>query len=242
MSLYIAINCYHLMIFYNLTIDEVSEFVISNETQRNKPNALMLDFYDNLKLAFKSKKEKNNLGKIYQDLDDIPDFNCEIIYDLNNDIIKQIDNFTQAYNMLNIKNHYIQICETSKITESKDFRTIFESHFQYIRSGMQSITDFSYNGLNNHIMKGGIISKVSLFFDYVIIFIVEIAYAIPYRDAIDRIDVKLKALIKISQILFFIYYIIAILFIVFLYIPGINNLCNQIYLLKKVFQIFELQE
>ena len=242
MSLYRAINCYHLMIFYNLTIDEVTEFVISNETQRNKPNALMLDFYDNLKLAFNNKQEMNNLGKIYQDLDDIYDFSCELIYELNSDLIQKVYNNTQVNNILTIKNHYIRMCEISKITESKDYRSIFERHFQNIRSGMQSITDFSYIGLNNHIINGGIIAKVSLFFDYVIIFLIEIAYAIPYREAIDRIDIKLKTLIKISQILFFIYYIIAILFIVLLYIPGINNLCNQIYILKQVFKIFEIQE
>ena len=242
MSLYRAINCYHLMVFYNLSIDEVTEFVISNETERNKPNALILDFYENLKLAFNSKKEKNKLGKIYQDLDDVSEFNCESIYDLNSEFIKKIDNNTQAHNISNIKNHYIQICETSKIIESKDFRTILERHFQYIRNGMQSIKDFTYIGLNNHIMKDGIISRVSLFFDYVIIFIVEIAYAIPYKDAIDRIDIKLIILIKVTQILFFIYYIIEILLLVLLYIPGINSLCNQIYLLKKVFKLFGMHE
>ena len=51
----------------------------------------------------------------------------------------------------NIKEKLINICESNGITDSHDIKTIFERHFQSIKNGMLSLTDFSYKGLNKHI-------------------------------------------------------------------------------------------
>ena len=241
-SLYRAINSYHLMMFHNLTISEVTPFVISNSTNANKPNSLLLDFYENLKFSFNSKKEKKSLGKIYQDFEDIAEFSCKNIYLLNHDNLKRLENYAKEKNLSNIENNLIEICDASKIEESQSFRSIFERHFQYIRNGILSLNDFSYNAIMNHIMNDLILSNISLFFDNVIIYIVEIVFANPYKEAIEGLTQKLKNLIIITEIIYFSFDIISILFVIFLYISGINSLCKQIFILREVFKIFEINE
>ena len=77
---------------------------------------------------------------------------------------------------------------------------------------------------------------------FVIIYILELTNTKPHKEAFDRLMNKLKGIIQISQIIFLIFNIIAILLTIFLFISGINNLLNQIFLLKNIFKIFEIQE
>ena len=98
------------------------------------------------------------------------------------------------------------------------------------------------NDLITHLTSDERASKISLFFDYVIIYIVEISYYIPYHDSIVKLNNILKRLIQMSELIFLFLDITSILFFTILFIPGINNLCNQIFTLKKVFKIFEMHE
>ena len=59
---------------------------------------------------------------------------------------------------------------------------------------------------------------------------------------IESLITKLNLLILVSHIIYFLCDIIAIFFVVFFYLRGINNLCNQIFILKKVFKVFEMHE
>ena len=241
-SIYKAINYYDLMIFHCITLEQVSNIVKKDENDKKDSYGFLKSFYEDLKLAFNGKKEKNSLGSIYQDIEDISDFTCEKIYELNNDFIKEIENNTLLGGSKNITNILVKLCESGKITQTKDYRSIFERHFQYIRNGILNINDSSYNGIIDHIINDSSLSRISLFFDFVIIYILELTNTKPHKEAFDRLMNKLKGIIQISQIIFLIFNIIAILLTIFLFISGINNLLNQIFLLKKVFKIFEIQE
>ena len=61
----------------------------------------------------------------------------------------------------------------------------------------------------------------------------------PHTEAINRLIFNLKLLISSLEILFFLYYLGIILFSFFFYIPGINGLCAQIFMLKNIFKISE---
>ena len=206
------------------------------------PNSLFQNFYENLKLSFNSKREKNSLGKIFEDIEDQNKFTCQNIYEMNKEYLIQLQNYTQDISLLNITNHLVQVCENSKITESKDFRTIFERHFQYIKNEIMNVNEIIFPELIDHMSNDEKPGKISLFFNFVIIYIVEISYYIPYQNAIKKLKSTLNMLVNISELIFLLCDILTILLVALFFIPGINNLCNQIFTLKKVFKIFEIHE
>ena len=238
-TIYRAMNSYDLMFFHNFTIDEITEILLPDK--KNEKNALFRSFYDDLKSAFESKKEKNKIGDLYQDFQDKINFTCENLFEYNNDFINNIENDDCAKDLKNIRYNLISSCEITYITESNDYRTVFERLIQYIRNGLISVNNFTYSGLINHI-NDGILSRISIFFGTTVYNIIEITNTIPHKEAINNLIKKMNNIIIISEIIFLIYDIIAILFVFILYIPGINKLCNQIYILRKIFKILEIEE
>jgi len=165
-------------------------------------------------------------------------FTCENLYFLNSENLNEISkNFNK-----NITGNLIQFCEKSRITESNDFRSVFERHFQNIKNGVLSIDDFSYKGLLKIIMEQGILSKSSVFFNIIVIYILEITNSEPCKNSIKKLLSRLKNSIHITEVIFFLFDVLSIIFVFFLYIKGIDNLCNQIFILKNVFKIFEIQD
>jgi len=237
MSIYRAINSYDLMVFHNYTLEEVTKKVILNDTNGD-PNYILNSFYNDIELAFNNKKEKNKINSLYQDFEDELNFTCENLYFLNSENLNEISkNFNK-----NITGNLIQFCEKSRITESNDFRSVFERHFQNIKNGVLSIDDFSYNGLLKIIMEQGILSKSSVFFNIIVIYILEITNSEPCKNSIKKLLSRLKKSIHITEVIFLLFDVLSIIFVFFLYIKGIDNLCNQIFILKNVFKIFEIQD
>jgi hypothetical protein len=161
---------------------------------------------------------------------------------LNSENIKEIEENDKEKKLNNITGNLIKLCEFLRITDSKDFRSVFERHFQNIKNGMLSMNNFSYQGRIDHIINDGTLSNISLFFNSIIIYIIELTNNIPLRNSISIILNRLQNLIIISEIAFLMFDIIAILFVLLLYVRGINNLCHKIFGLRKIFQIFELQD
>jgi hypothetical protein len=229
------------MVFHNYTIHEVTHKILSDNINNDK-NSLIKSFYDDLETAFDSIKEKNKLGGVYQDFEDTSNFTCENLFKIDSEYIKQIEENDRDKKLNNITVNLIKLCEFLKITGTNDFRTAFERHFQYIRNGMLSMNDFSYQGIIDHIINDGTLSKISIFFNTIIIYIIEITINEPFRNSINKLLSRLEKLIMNSEICFLFLDIISILFVLFLYVKGINNLCNKIFCLRKIFQIFDLQE
>ena len=240
-SIYRAINIYDLMVFHNYTLDEVSNIILSDYIGTEK-NAMINSFYLDIETAFNSIKEKNKIKTLYQDFEDTTSFTCENLYKLNSDSINEILEYDKGNQLSNLTNHLINLCKFLKVTESNDFRTVFERHFQYIRNGILSMNDFSYDGIIDHIINDGTLSKITLFFNSIIIYILEITNKKPFENSINKLLNRLVNLILISELVFACFDLVAIFFVIFFYIRGINQLCNQIFGLRKIFQIYELQE
>jgi len=237
MSIYRAINSYDLMVFHNYTLEEVTKRIILKDSNAD-PNYILNSFYNDIELAFNNKKEKNKINTLYQDFEDVSNFTCENLYFLNSENLNEISN---NFNK-NITQNLIQYCEKSRITESNDFRSVFERHFQNIKNGVLSIDDFSYSGLLKIIMEQGILSKSSVFFNIIVIYILEITNSEPCKNSIKKLLKGLKNSIQITEVIFLLFDVLSIIFVFFLYIKGIDNLCNQIFILKNVFKIFEIQD
>ena len=243
MSIYRAINVYDLMVFHNYTIEEISNKIILNNNINEEPNYILNSFYNDIELAFNYKKEINKINTLYQDFEDELNFTCENLYYLNRENLNEIQSNDIFKNFdRNITEILIDVCEKSRITESNDFRSVFEKHFQNIKNGILSIQDYSYTGLLNIIMNQGILSKSSVFFNVIVIYILEITNSEPCKNSIKKLLSKLRNSIKITQVIFLLFDLLSIIFVFFLYIKGIDNLCNQIFILKNVFKIFEIQD
>ena len=241
-SIYRAINIYNMMIFNNFTLREVSENIYPEIYNKEESISIIKYFYENLKYAFNNKKEIDILGiDIYIDFEDLSNFTCENIFELNNDLIEELYNSKIDNKPKDLKDNLIVMCNSSRIAESVDSRAVFERHFQYIKNGLIIIDDFTYDGLMKH-LKEGTFGKISYFFINIIIYLLEILYAKPHHNAIIQIINLLNKNILITEIIFFASDSIFIIIILLFFISKIKNYCNQILLLKSTFKIFEIQD
>ena len=151
-SAYRAINIYDLMVFHNFTINEVNNIIFPGYINKEQ-NILIKSLYYNIETSFSSIKEKNRIGGLYQDFENKYNFTCENLFNLISKNIEEIEENDKEKKLSNITSNLIKLCKFSRITESNDFRTVFERYFQYIRNGMLSMNDFSYKGVIDHIFK-----------------------------------------------------------------------------------------
>ena len=242
-SLYKSINIYDLMIFHNYTIDELPHNIFQDSNiNKNEKNALLKSFYEDLQYAFNSKKEKLQLAdKVYVDFENEFNFTCELLYEMNELKINELKDNSEIKNLNLSKDILIKICQKTRIDESNDIISAFEYHFQYIKNGILSIKDFSYKGLINQIYTGTL-GKITVFFNCVLIYVLEITNNQPHQISIDKINNLLDRNILITEAIFIVLDFIIIVAIFFLFISNIKNYCNQIILLKKIFKIYEIQE
>jgi hypothetical protein len=244
---YEAFNMYELMIFNNYTLEEMGEFlefsnikesgqIHLNETDSN----LIFDsFYQDLYLLFDLEKDQENMGTMYQDFEDLAEFNCvNMVVTFKYEILEKVDELLED---LDLKQRLVEICIISHITESKNLKTIFERHFQFIKNGMLSLTDFSYEGLNKNLEKTTI-GRIAFFFFTTTIYIIEVTTSKPHKDSITKLMSLLGKRLLITEIAFIIIGFALIVIILFFYIYNINKFCQQIFLLRKTFNIFEMHE
>ena len=142
---------------------------------------------------------------------------------------------------LDLKQKLVDICIISHITESKNVKTIFERHFQFIKNGMLNLKDFSFEGLNQN-LDSTIIGRIAFFFFTTTIYIIDVTTNIPHKKSIQKLMKILWSRILITEIVFIIFGVGLILVILFFYIYNINKFCNQILLLRQTFNIFEIHE
>jgi hypothetical protein len=240
-ALYRAINFYDLMIFNNYTMDELAN-VYLDKKDKNQPNALIRTFYNDLKSAFNKKQLKNDINYIYSDFDDKKAYTCEMLFELNNDSLEEIKNNSKGAELNDIKGNLIKLCEDTGLGDSTDYLTVFEMYLQNIRNGMVSLTDFTYPGLLDHFTSSGTISKMSLFFNCILIYLVESSSETPCRNGMHNLISLLKLSTRLTELFFLFFDIILINIIVFVYIANIKKYCKQIFLLMEIFKIFEIHE
>ena len=226
------------MIFNNFTINEISEKMYPNLYNPKEDISFLKSFYQNLIHAFDIKKEINELGNLYES--DISNFTCENLYELNSKIIEELNKTSLGPELSNIKNKLIKICENLGVTDNNDPKSEFERHIQLIKNGLISIDDFDYKALIMHLMDGNL-GKISLLFNNILIYLLEVYITKPNKSAISGVSQILKNDITIMEISFIIIDIIIIIIVLFIIIK-IKQFSSQILLIKSVFKIYELQE
>ena len=213
-------NLYDLIIFNNLTIEELSTDVFYSPEKKIYNKATLLNsFYDDLHIAFNYEAEIKILRKNFKSF---PFFNftCENLYELNSNYIFELANYSFFKNISDVKNQLKQICNLSRLAEYNDMNAVFQSHYQEIKNSIVFIVDNSLQGLINHLNEGKL-GKVSLHFNCILL---------------------LKENLSTTLIVTIFLYVILIILVRLFYIRKLKKYCNQVILLKKVFQISEIQE
>ena len=241
-SLYKSINFYDLMIFQSYPLNDLSSKVFFQYVEGdNDGNSILTSFYKDVQNTFNNQKEKDNLKDIYSDFGDIMDFTCENLYSANDDKIEEIKNNSESKKIDNLKHKLIKLCENSRFFESNDIITALQKHYQTIKNGIISISDFSYNGLIEHI-KTGNIGRATIFFNCILIYVIEVINNKPHKTGIDNILNLLNRNIIITGIILLTMNLSSFILSLFFYISNIKNYCNQFFLLKNIFKIFENQD
>ena len=240
-SLYKSMNFYYLMIFQNYTIDELSPKVFFQYKEGdNDRNSILRSFYKDVQNAFNSQKEKNNLKNFYFDFEDTA-FTCEILFEMNKDNLEALKKNYETKNLKDIKGNLINLCKYTKLIETNDIITAFQRHYQYIKNGILSITDFSYDGLIHHLYNG-FLGRNTIYFNCILIYVLEVNNNQPHKNGIDNLLKILRRNFKITEVIFIGIDVILFIISLFYYISNIKNYISQFFLLKNIFKIFEIQE
>ena len=244
-SCYEAINLYELMIFNNFTLDEITNYlgnsnlIKEDKNEKDISNIIFNNFYQHLHSVFEIEKYHKNIECSYEVFEELEEFNClNLISTFKYEIIEEVD---EIMTDLDLKQKLVDICTISHITESEDVKTIFEKHFQFIKNGMISLTDFSYEGLNKN-LESTIIGRIAFFFFTTTIYIIDLTIIIPHKKNIKTLMDLFWNRILITEIIFIVFGVGLILVILLFYIYNINKFCNQLLLLRKTFNICEIHE
>ena len=236
---------YELMIFNNFTLEEISNHLeYSNTSKEEKSendisNLIFNKFYQDLYLVFDLEKYHKKVGTLYEDFEDLAEFNCiNMVVTFKYEILEEVD---EIMTDLDLKQKLVDICIISHITESKNVKTIFERHFQFIKNGMLNLKDFSFEGLNQN-LDSTIIGRIAFFFFTTTIYIIDVTTNIPHKKSIQKLMKILWSRILITEIVFIVFGVGLILVILCFFIYNINKFCNQILLLRQTFNIFEIHE
>ena len=241
-SFYKAMNIYNLMIFDNCTLDDLAKDIFNEDNSKiNNGIQLINSFYDDLYLAFNYELEVRILVNIFSSGFPYFYFTCENLYFMENDnieklklnpIIKQIDN---------IDKKIVNICQKTGLDFNHDIANAFGEHYQNIIHGINIINDFSYDGLITHLKKG-LLGKIFLDFNLILNYITDIINVKLHKVEYDNLlGVLTDYLVTTISILVFLYFVVICLVII-LFIWRLKKLCQQIFLLKQVFQLSEVIE
>jgi hypothetical protein len=241
-SLYKSIGFYDLMIFQNYTIDECSPKIFYQYVEGdNDRNSILRSFYKDVQNSFNGIKEKNEITNIYSDYGSEENFTCETFFEMNNDNLEILKKSDDGNQLGDIKDKLIKICETSRLTETNDIITSLQRHYQHIKNGIISITDFSYDGLINHV-NSGVLGQITIFFNCILIYVLEVTNNRPHKNGVDNLLALLWRNILLTEGIYISLDFVLIILSIFFFILNIKNYCDQLFLLKKIFKIFEIQE
>jgi hypothetical protein len=233
-DIYKLINYYHLMIFQNLTIEDINRlerYNISNQVD------VFTNMYKDIQDLYDSKKYMNKLS--YYNLDNIDsyyNYTCKTYYEylFKSNTILRLSN-------IKYKDFLIFVCEYSKIFRSNNYKQIFSILIEYIQIGLNEINDHSYEGLTA-IMHKNNYSKIIVFFMTVYNYALEILGLQLQRKSYQKINSIMIIYIEISFILFYVSSSFFLLIILVGYIWKLNVTYNKIHELKKVFKICNKKE
>ena len=238
-SIYRAINLYYMMVFNNMTL-KFSTYVfypdIYNELEYL---SIFKYFYSSLKLGFNNKIEIEELGNIYKNFGNVEKFTCRDLYEeegkrMINLYINQINSNDD------IQRKLTSMCINFVGMDSDKYLYLIENHFQCIKNGIIDLVDFSNEGIISHIKRGSL-GRISLFFNTIMTFLINILYNKRHKIAIDRTIKLLETRLEVTVVLYILYDLVLTIIIIFFFISKIKKYCNQIILLKNIFQLTKVE-
>jgi len=228
-SLYKLLNYYHLMIYENITIEDINNFERYNTSIGED---IFSNIYKNIRDIYDSKKYMDKLGGYNLDnIDAYYNYTCKTYYES----LFKTDEFLRMSNT-KYKEFLTIVCENSKIFKTNNYKQIFSILFEYIQIGINEINDHSYKGLIK-IMLGIHYPKTIVFSLTVYNYALEILGLQLQRKSYQKISAIMVNYVNISFIIFYISSFFIVLIILFGYIWNLNNNYNKIHELKKIFKI-----
>ena len=241
LSFYKAINIYNLMIFDNLTLDDLSQDIFFDSSKKiNDGDSLLNSFYDDLYISFNFNVQ---ISILVNNFAGFPYFNltCENLYEEENDMIEKLSLNSEIKKIGDVKQKILTLCDSSNIDINHEISEVFQYHYQSIRHAIISIKDFSYQGLIEHLNRGQL-GSIYLNFNLILIYITDIINVKFHKEECNNLLKVLGNNLTITIFVEIIIYIILISLVLFFYIARLKKKCEQIILLKKVFQICEIHE
>ena len=238
-STYQSLGLCQLMFFQNLTIKEISNYIGDSFNENNPSDGnetiILKDFYDNLQLNFELDKDFSKLGSYYKNLESQISFDCNILFNR----FKRDKVLSELYEQLesdNVFNKLINICIKSKVTETKDFKSVFEKHLQLISDTITGIDDFSYDKLINSKNMFSL-SKASFFFFVMTTNIMDYIIGTQHISITNQLFNQMNYRIIFTAVLFFVSVFIYFWIFMYFFRSKISNYFKQIFQLRKVFNI-----
>ena len=242
LSFYKAMNIYDLMIFDNCTLEDLAQDIFYEENNKiNNGIQLVNSFYDDLYLVFNYELEVRVLVNIFASDFNYFYFSCENLYFMENDYIEKLKLNPVISHINDVEGNILKICQRTGLDYNNDIAIAFGDHYQNVIHAVNIINDFSYDGLINHLKKG-LFGKIFLKFNLILNYITDIINVKLHRVEYDNLlNVLTRYLFTTISILVVLYFVVNSLVII-IFIWQLKKLCQQIILLKQVFQLREVIE
>ena len=235
------INFYHHMIFMNQTLDNISNDYFPENNYSCVENFLMI-----LTTYIKSRRKKENTD-IIKSYKDFCDYSCQSLYDfmgsINNswlDTLKII-NIKYEKNINIQKNGFLLQCEKMNTFVIDSVTTSFQGFYQKCFDEMISINNRTYEGLIYKIFNSHLPNLTSIFLN-VTRYIIYIIGKVAYSESFEKLLEILGNVFIISLILYISIELLLFVSFFFVYIWNINNECKNMYILKNVFEVTNIND
>ena len=233
-DLFKLLNYYHLMIYENITIEDINNFERYNTSNGED---VFSNIYKTIGDLYDSKKYMDKLGGYnLENIDAYYNYTCKSYYES----LFRTDEFLRMSN-IKYKDFLTFVCENSKIFKTNNYRQMFSILLEYIQIGINEINDRSYKGLIN-IVHGYYYPKTIVFSLTVYNYALEILGLQLQRKSYQKLNSIMVYYVNISFIIFYISSFIIVLIIIFGYIWNLNNNYFKIHELKKIFKICNRNE
>ena len=139
------------------------------------------------------------------------------------------------------KQGFINQCENEKVFVLNSGTTILQGYYQKCFDEMISFNDRSYAGLIDKLFNYHLPNLTSIFLN-VTRYILYIIGKLAYSESFEKIINILGNAIILSLILYIIAEILLFIFFFFVYIWNINIECRNMFILKRVFDVTNLND
>ena len=238
----ILINLYHHMIFTNQTLDNFSDDYFSDNSYSCVEN-----FLSRLRSYNQLRGDKKRANEIFKSYSDFCDYTCQSLFDYmsstQNTWATSLDTIQEKYGLSKnkYKQHFIAQCEEAQTFLVASVSPSFQGFYQKCIDAMILFNDRSYEALLGKLFNSNLAYVTSLF-NNVIRYILYIIGKVSYTGSFDTINGILGNSIIISLVLYIFSECLLFVFFFFVYIWNINIECKNMFILKKVFEVTNLND